>query len=290
MLKSFLPIIAIATWAADAQDSTLLTANPPAVPEASKPVPSPWKNELVANFNIASSYYSDWAQGGEDNLAWTTKVLGSSERNGPIWNWQSKFHAEFGQVKLGDRGIRKTTDELKTETVLSRKIIDLASPFASAGLQTQFARGFKYPSDTVPPVAVSDFLDPLYLTQSLGVISKPADWIQSRLGAAVHETRADEFRSFTDSVSSWKVEPGAEWVTDVKTTLSGNILLQSNLSLFTNFKGADEITTSWTSTVAYQFTKFVNVNASTELRRDIQQADLWQWRHTVSLGLSYSIL
>ncbi len=87
-----------------------------------------------------------------------------------------------------------------------------------------------------------------------------------------------------------KAEPGAEWVTELKKTVADKLLLQSTLATFTNFKGWDEATLDWTSTVSYQLSKYINVNASGELRRDIQQFDGWQWKHQFSLGLNYSFL
>ena len=263
--------------------------------DTAKPVPSPWKRNAVASFNVASSYFHSWTQGGEDNLAWTAKLQASAERDGKDWNWQSKGSGEFGQIKLGERGIRKTTDEIKGETVLSRKLTKYLNPFASAGFQTQFARGYKYPADTLPRVAVSNFLDPLYLTQSAGVGSKPTSWLQTRLGAAIREVRTDEFNTYsddpkTDEIEDWKVEPGAEWVTEYKQTIQKNLLLQSSFSAFANFKGWEEIIVVWTSGATFQFTRYINVNASGELRRDIQQADTWQWKHVLALGLTYNLI
>ncbi|HOX52873.1 MAG TPA: DUF3078 domain-containing protein, partial [Fibrobacteria bacterium] len=123
----------------------------PAVDTAKPPV-SPWKKEAQASLNLASAYFDQWAPGGEDNLSWTAKVATRWERDGEDWNWLSKGSAEFGQIKLGERALRKTTDEIKAETILSRKLSRYLNPFVAANLQTQFARGYKYPSDTLPRV------------------------------------------------------------------------------------------------------------------------------------------
>lgn len=320
MNKRLLSALLASAAVSQAQDSTAAaTTTPPApvaeaakpAPEAApaattapvasptidtaKPAPSPWKNEAVGSFNVASSYFHGWSQGGEDNLAWNIKLQARSERDGKDWNWLNKANAEFGQIKLGDRGIRKTTDELKAETMLSRKLSKYLNPFVSAGLQTQFARGYKYPADTLPRVAVSNFLDPLYLTQSAGVGSKPVSWFQTRLGAAIREIRTDEFTSYSDDaktseIEDWKIEPGAEWVSEYKQTIASNLLLQSTLTTFSNFKGWEEVILVWSNGATFQFTKYINVNASGELRRDIQQIDDWQWKHVLALGLTYNFI
>ena len=307
MRKQILSAPLLFALAAHAQDTTSAAISAPpasaapaiaAVPAPADPVKppvSPWKKDAVANFNVASSYFQDWAAGGEDNLAWTIKLQASAERDGMDWDWASKGSAEFGQIKLGDRGIRKTSDEIKGETVLSRKLSRYLNPFASAAAQTQFARGYKYPSDTLPRVAVSNFLDPLNMTQSVGVGSKPVEWFQTRLGAALREVRTDEFSTYSDDpkttkIEDWKVEPGLEWVSDYKQTIADQLLLQSTFSAFANFKGWDEIIVVWTSSATYQLSKYINVNASGELHHDIQQTNAWQWKHVLSLGLSYSFL
>ena len=178
---------------------------------------------------------------------------------------------------------------------MSRKLSKYLNPYVSGTFQTQFARGYKYPADTLPRVAVSDFLDPLNMTQSLGLESKPADWFKSRMGAALREVRTDEFTSYSDdpattSQERWKIEPGAEWVSDYKQAIAQKLLLQSTLSVFVNFKGWDEVIVDWSSTAAFQLTKYVNITASGDLHREIQQVDAWQWKHVASLGLTYSFL
>lgn len=278
------------TEAAPATAPVPVVEAPPAAPA------SPWKTEGVASANISSSYFHDWAQGGEDNVAWTLKALLSAERDDARWNWASKASAEFGQIKLGDKAPRKTGDEIKLETVLFRKVSRYLNPFVGAGAQTQFARGYKYPSeDTLPRRAVSDFLDPLYLNQSAGMGTKPVEWFQSRVGLAVRETRTDAFPSYSDDtatapVEHWLVEPGLEWVTGVKQTFGGNLLVQSDLSVFSNLKGGEEIVAVWTSQAALQVAKYANINVSGELRHDPRQYDGWQWKHVLALGLTLNVL
>jgi len=273
--------------------------SPEPAPAGAVAAPAPrdttWKKELVGGFNVASSYYDNWSQGGEDNIAWGASLKGRLEHDDSDWNWTTTGLAKFGQVKLGDQAIRKTDDDLEAQTVLSRKLTEYVAPYVSASFQTQFARGYQYPSDTVPPISVSNFLDPLYTIQSAGVGTMPLDWLRTRVGAAVHETRTDEYRAWANGPNStgrkaWKVEPGAEWVTDLKKTVADKLLLESTLATFSNLKGWDAAVLDWTSTVSYQFSKYFNVNASGELHRDIQQFDGWQWKHQLALGLNYSFL
>jgi hypothetical protein len=266
----------------------------PVVPPAPV-VDTTWKKELVGSVNASSSYYRDWADGSEDAFAWSAKIAGRLVRDDERWNWTTTGDALFGQVKLGDKGFRKTDDELKAETVLKRKLSRWVDPFVSAGFQTQFAPGWKYPSDTSARVQVSDFLDPLYLSQSAGVGTTPVPWLSTRVGGAVHEARTDVYTNWSDdpktgSVERWKVEPGVEWVTELKKALERSLLLESKLSVFSNLKGADEIVTVWTAAATWQFSKYVNASASGELHHDIQQSEAWQWKQRLALGLVANFL
>jgi hypothetical protein len=265
--------------------------------EAAAPAPrdTTWKKELVGGLNLASSYYDNWSQGGDDNIAWGASLKGRLEHDDSDWNWTTTGLAKYGQVKLGDQALRKTDDDLEAQTVLSRKLTSYVAPYVSASFQTQFARGYQYPSETVPPISVSNFLDPLYMIQSAGVGTMPLDWLRTRAGAAVHETRTDEYRTWANGPNSagrkaWDVQPGVEWVTDLKKTVADKLLLESALATFSNLKGWDAAVLDWTSTVSYQFSKYINVNASGELHRDIQQSHGWQWKHQLALGLNYSFL
>lgn len=269
---------------------------PVAVAEAAPaPVVSPWKTRVVAGANLASSMFHDWSQGGEDNLAWSLKVDAKAERDGVDWNWTNTGKAEFGQVKQGDLAPRKTADEFKVETILVRKLTEMLNPFAAASAKSQFAFGYKYAKDGGPRTAVSDWLDPAYFTQSLGLGYKPYDFARTRLGLAIQETWTNGFRTYSDDTTTagrerWKVEPGLEWVTTYDQTLMKSLVLKSELGVFANFKGWDEVDAGWTNSVAWQFAKWVNVNLAVDGRRDLNQFDGWQWRQVLSLGLTANLL
>jgi len=286
-MKLTFSVVAFLAIAASSQDSS--TAAAPS------PEKSSWKRQVVGSANFASSYFSDWSQGGDDNLAWSFKLDASAERDGSDWDWANTGKAEFGQVKQGDFAPRKSADEFKLETILTRKLTTMLNPYSSASMKSQFAFGYKYPKDGGPREAVSDWLDPAYFTQSLGLGFKPADFFRTRVGAAVQETWTDGFRQYSDDTTTagrerWKVEPGMEWVTTYDQTLYKSLVLKSELAVFANFKGADEVKTDWSNTVAWQFTRWINANATAEAKRDISQFDGWQWRHVLSLGLTANLL
>lgn len=281
-----IPSILAAACIASAQDSAVASVQAPA---------GPWKTQVVASANLASSYFSDWSQGGEDNLAWSFKFDAKAERDGADWNWANAGRAEFGQTKQGDLAPRKSADEFKLETILTRKLTAMLNPFGAATMKSQFAFGYKYPKDGGGREAVSDWLDPAYFTQSLGVGYKPVDWFRSRLGGALQETWTNGFRQYSDDTATagkerWKVEPGMEWVTTYDRTLYRSLVLKSELGVFANFKGWDEVDADWTNSVAWQFARWINVNLAAEARRDLGQFDGWQWKHVLSLGLTANLL
>ncbi|MCB9497352.1 MAG: DUF3078 domain-containing protein [Fibrobacteria bacterium] len=284
-MKSIVAIPLISLAAGYAQDSAAIAPSDSSL----------WSRQVIASANFASSYFSDWAQGGEDNLAWSFKLDAKAERDGEDWTWTNTGKAEFGQVKQGDFAPRKSADEFKLETMVVRKLTTMLNPFSAASMKSQFAFGYKYPKDGGGREAVSDWLDPAYFTQSLGLGYKPVDFFRTRLGFAVQETWTNGFRRYTDDSTTagrerWKIEPGMEWVTSYDQTLFQNLSLKSELGVFANFKGLDEVDAVWGSSLAWQFTHWVNVNLTAEARRDLGQFDGWQWKHVLALGLTANLL
>jgi hypothetical protein len=126
-----------------------------------------WKKEAVANANFSNTVYRNWAAGGEDAITWSIKLNGKVERDPDRTNWKTSGKLEYGQTKLGDSDFRKSMDKIFFETVYMYKLTNLLNPYVAATVESQFTRGYQY--DTTSKTLVSNFWDPGYLTQSVGM-------------------------------------------------------------------------------------------------------------------------
>jgi hypothetical protein len=138
-------------------------------------------------------------------------------------------------------------------------------------------------------------MDPGYFTQSAGVGYSPNDMFKTRLGAALRETVTNNFNQFADDpqtpeVEKTKIEPGVESVTDFILTMEEDLILTSNLRLFSNLIQFRQIVVRWDNIITAKITKYVNVNFNFQIFYDHFISPKRQIKQSLALGISYSFL
>jgi hypothetical protein len=254
-----------------------------------------WIHNLVGSLNLTQVSFNDnWAQGGENALAYALSLIGKSANDLPKTNWTTSYKFAFGQTKLGDQGVRKTDDKIDIESNLTYKAGTYINPYIAATLKTQFAAGFDYA--VKPKTKVSNFFDPAYLTQSAGLGYQPIAQIKTRLGAALREVITSEFNNYADdpktlAVEKTKVEGGLESVTEVSWQLQSNLLFTGKLELFDAFKNFDIIIMRSDNTLAAKVSKYLTVNVNVQLIKEppVRRGKI-QVKETLAMGLSYAFL
>jgi hypothetical protein len=253
-----------------------------------------WRKEAVANINFSNTVYDNWAAGGENSITWNTKLQGKLERDGEATNWKTSGKAGYGQTKQGDKSFRKSLDEFFIETIYAYKLTKFLNPYASATAQSQFTMGFRY-NETGPRDTLSNFWDPGYLTQSLGMGYKPIEDLMTRVGFSIKETfsqkygYADDLETDTE-IETFKAEPGLESITEYSIKFKKILLYNTKLSFFVNFKGVDEIDGRWENLLTVQIVKYLNVNFGFEVLYDKDMDDSRQIKQDVAIGLNFNLL
>ncbi len=278
----------------------LFAVNASAQPADTAKVKKPWAHNLVGGLNLTQVSFNDnWAQGGENALAYATTLNGKSVNELPKTNWVTSYKFAFGQTKLGAQGIRKTDDKIDIESNLTIKVGTYINPYVATTLKTQFAKGFDYATkapQTGKFVQVSKFFDPGYLTQSVGLGYQPIPQIKTRLGAALREVITSAFNTYADNpatqaVEKTKVEGGLESVTEVTWQLQSNLLFTGKVELFDAFKNFDLIIMRSDNTLAAKVSKYVTVNFNVQLLKEppVSRGKI-QAKQTLAIGLSYTFL
>jgi hypothetical protein len=262
--------------------------------EEKKPVYG-WKNEVIGSLNLTQATFDNWSQGGDNTLAWQLNFSAKFIKDMKKYNWSNSGKVAFGKTKLGNQESRKSIDEVRLETVYTYKLNMYVNPYVSAYGETQLAKGYKF-TDT-SKVLISNFFDPGYLIQSVGVGFSHNKYIKTRLGAAVKETFANEFAPLysddpdtPDKVEKVKVEPGAESVTDLTVDLANDIQLTSRLELFTNLKAFIETDVRWDNVLTAKVSQYVDVNLNVKVFYDRDISIKRQLKEALSLGISYTFL
>ena len=253
-----------------------------------------WKNTVVGNLNFTQNRFDNWTQGGADSWSWQSDLLPKFVFEDTTVQWSTTGKISYGQSKVGDAQSRKSADEIRLESVLTYKVGKWINPYAAATGLSQIAKGYDYGS--TPKTEVSGFLDPGYFTQSVGLGFQPDPRIKTRLGAACKETvtrnhpkpYADDPK--TVKIEKIKIEPGAEWVTDLELKLHQNILFTSKVELFSNMKGLKAVDVNWDNMFSSKISRWITVSLNVRLFYDRDISVKRQIKQVLAVGLSYSLL
>jgi hypothetical protein len=259
-----------------------------------KAAPARWKNTVVGNLNFTQNRFDNWTQGGSDSWSWQSDLLPKFVREDTAFQWSNTGKISYGQSKVGDARSRKSADEIRAESVLTYKAGKRLHPYAAVTGLTQIAKGYDY--GTEPATEVTGFMDPGYFTESLGLSFQPVPAVKTRIGAACKETfTRNHPKPYADDpgtlkIEKIKIEPGAEWVTDLELKLHENILFTSKLEMFSNMKSMEAVDVNWDNMFTSKISKWLSVSLNVRVFYDRDISFKRQIKQVLAVGLSYSLL
>ncbi|MBN2355550.1 DUF3078 domain-containing protein [candidate division KSB1 bacterium] len=254
-----------------------------------------WQKEIVGGINLTQTSFDNWAQGGENSLAWQAnlnlKFINDREKT----NWANSGKLSYGSLKSADQAMRKSIDEIKLESVFTYKLAKFVNPFAAATVETQFAPGYIYDDDSKRQI--SAFMDPGYFRESIGLNYQPNQIVNTRFGASLKQTITSQYpRPFADDpetqdkTEKFKSEIGAESVTDINWKIAENTLFTAKLELFSTFQSFDETDVNWDTILTTKMSKYFNMNFNFKLFYDKDISSKRQINQAIALGVTYSFL
>lgn len=249
---------------------------------------------VVGSFGTTQTSFDNWTSGGENTFAWQINLGVKFINNQEKWNWTHAGKFAFGKNKIGQQDPRKSLDEIKMESVYTYKLGTLINPFAAIKGETQFAYGYKY-TDT-SAVKISNFMDPGYFTESIGLGYTPSEQLTTRLGFAMKQTVTRDFPvpysddPETPEKETFRSEAGLESVTDFSQTFKENLLFTSNLVLFSNLKAVNQVDIQWDNVLTASIVKYVNVTFNFKLVYDRNLSVKRQIKQALSLGMTYTFI
>ncbi len=246
-----------------------------------------WQKSMVGNVNFTQNTFDNWTKGGEDSWSWQSDILSKFTDKEPKYEWANGGKLSYGKTQVG-QDARKAADEIKLESVYTYMLNWPMNPYISAMGQTQFSKGYDYAVS--PKVEISNFLDPGYFTESIGFKYAPSDIIQTRIGAASKQTVTDKFAGIYAKGDKFRVEYGAESVTDLNVKLGQNLLYNSKLELFSTVKRFNEVDVNWDNLFSVKATKYMNVTWNLRIYYDHDINIKRQLKETLAVGLTYTFL
>ncbi len=266
----------------------------PVLPQEKPPVYG-WKKSVIGKVNFTQSQFDNWSQGGENALAWQGLLEATANNEQEHFLWKNYLKFSYGQNKIGSGPLKKTTDEIVLESIFNYKTGWPVDAYAALTAKTQFAPGYQYP-DNAPAIQISNFLDPGYFTQEVGVSWNPSPTFSARAGAAFKETVADQFAArysddpTTATIEKLRAEPGGTASFLFNGKLHQNIVLKSKLDMFTNFKGIRNVDVDWDNTFSSQITKLISVDLNIRIFYDRDISPKRQLKQTLGIGITYNFL
>ncbi len=295
-LRRTLPVVALLALPALSQDVAAVAAATPAAATASSAAPAlGWRHQFAGILNISQAYFDNWAKGGTDAWSWDLNLAGGLALEQQYWLWENTAKIVYGRTKLEDLASRKSLDEWRLETIYSYKTGTWINPFVSAAVWSQFTAGYIYDDATDTRELSSEFFDPGYLTQTVGVGVSPFQDFRERLGFAIKETFSGEHGYADDpetdgEIEDFKAEFGLSSVTDYQFTLMDNVLAATKLDVFVNFKGVDEIDGRWENKITAKVNKLISLNLELELLYDKELSETRQLRENIAVGITFLTL
>jgi hypothetical protein len=252
-----------------------------------------WNPSLTAGFNFSQVSFSDWAKGGENAISWNSFFNFGLVYASEHWVFKNQLRAIYGRTQAGDQPNKQNENEIFMENVLAKDIGWIFKFAASNTFLTQITTGYNYKVDPAPKI--SDFFDPAYITQGIGLLYDKSEYIQTRFDIAAREIISNNYHLEADDpttpeIEKFKFDLGFNSVTDFKIPVAENVIFVSKLSLFSPFKKLDIWDVRWESLLTAQVNKWLATNLSVVVVYDEDQIKRTQVRQAFQLGLVFSIL
>ncbi len=264
-------------------------------------------------FNQSS--FTNWAAGGENNLALTSILNLEANYSRDVYTWENQLQMAYGIIKSGNLSLRKNEDKIDFLSRFGRGITEKLKLSAQLNFQTQFDEGYNYPNDSI---LVSQFMSPGYLTISLGVDYRPWEVL-----AIYFSPTAGKFTFVTnDSLAmqgAYGVDPGDNVRSEFgallrlifNSEIMENVKVSSQLDLFNNYTDPNSsnrknIDVSWETNINMKINRFLTASLLFHLiydhdipipiyetingqRQQVGTGPRTQFKQLLGVGFSYSI-
>lgn len=258
-------------------------------------VPDSLKNKWIPSFVVSAGInqiaFTNWVKGGDNSIAWTFLGDFHYDLSGDVWSFKNSIKATYGRAKIGSATYKTTDNDLYIENVAIYNLGWAVSPFASNSIRSSVARGYDY--KVTPEIETADFFDPGYVTQTIGFAYDKYQNIVTRLGIGFQEIFANSHKEYTDpdnKIDGFRFETGIESVTDVNYKIADNILLQSKIRFFSQFKSLDVWDIRLDNIISAQLTKIIAVNFTYLVVYEKAQSPLTQVKEGLNIGVTYRLL
>ncbi len=268
-----------------------------------------WKKGGFIGINFNQVSLSQWAPGGDNNLALSSSVsLFANYAKGKTI-WDNSLDLAYALIKTSTDPVRKSDDKIDFTSKFGYKIGE--GKWYYAGLlnfKSQFAEGFKYPDDSN---VVSKFMSPGYLTLALGLTYKPTDYFEVFFSPATGKWTFVNDQTLADAgaygvkmanIENGMIVPGtgenlrsefgAYLNMKFKKDIMENVTFATKLELFNNYTDSDKdnaknIDVNWETSLIMKVNKFITASIIAQVVYDANVVQRTQYKQVIGVGFGY---
>lgn len=257
-----------------------------------------WRKYLTVGVNLNQSAFSNnWSGGGVSSVALGTNVDFKAEYNKQPLSYTTELLLIYGISKNKGQMSRKTNDRIFYDNKLATQLSKKWYFFGSLSFESQFGNGYQYnDAGNVPPLLISKFMAPGYLTESIGFEYKPVKYIDIRLGTGTaRQTFVIDTTIYHHIPGNYGVTPGSTFrnelafsvVSTINKDIATNMNLQARYALFIPYNNFSHITHRLDATLAARVNRLINVTLNGTVLYDITTNREVQASQGLALGIIY---
>lgn len=256
---------------------------------------SGWATSWNVGLNGSQASYSNWSQGGVNNIAGTGSTTFTTAYKKDRFSYGFLFNARFGKTRIQNEGIRKIDDRL---FLLNRFLYDLGGEdsdfklFGNIRFRTQFDKGFDYNAE--PNELISNFMAPAYFSQDAGLAYVPNEMVSFEAGLGLQQTIVRDTslseRYGLDEGQRFRNEAGLTLGSSFDAEIAENITFTSSINTFTGFNKPVKSTDIYFSNkLTGRVNQFMNTSLSLDLVYNDDFSSEIQVAQVLSLGVSFTL-
>lgn len=265
-----------------------------------------WKKGGMASLSFSQTSLSNWSGGGDNAISTNVQLNLFANYTKAKNAWDNTLKLEYGLLKQGDEGTRKSIDKIDFVTKYGHQANKKWYYTALLDFKTQFAKGYNYAkNEGESDVKVSNFMAPAYLLLSLGMDYKPNETFSAYISPLTGKTTivndddlSNEGAFGVDPGDKIRYEFGALSKLTLKKTIAKNVDLKSTLDLFTAYSDSfGNIDLNWDLMINMKVNEFLTASINTTLVYDddveyvnkdgVNKGVKVQFKEILGIGLSY---
>tara|TARA_R110001583_G_scaffold55182_1_gene168040 strand:- start:10312 stop:11196 length:885 start_codon:yes stop_codon:yes gene_type:complete len=265
-----------------------------------------WKKGGMASLSFSQTSLSNWSGGGDNAISTNLQLNLFANYTKAKNAWDNTLNLEYGLLKQGDAGTRKSIDKIDFVTKYGHQASEKWYYSALLDFKTQFAKGYNYGKNEGDlDVKVSNLLAPAYILLSLGMDYKPNETFSAYISPITSKTTivndddlSDAGAFGVDTGDKIRTEFGALSKITLKKTVAKNVDLKSTLDLFTGYSDTfGNIDVNWDLMINMKVNEFLTASINTTLVYDddveyvnndgVNKGVRVQFKEILGIGLSY---